>query len=82
MKKIILAYNYGGAKEQLEGLNSIYRISPHDQDELKLKIIKSLNLSKSYKEKLGIISRKHVIKNFSKQKMLDGYLKFYQKKVL
>ena len=82
MKKIILAYNYGGAKEQLEGLNSIYKISPHDQDELKLKIIKSLNLSKSYKEKLGIISRKHAIKNFSKEKMLGGYLKFYQKTAL
>ena len=82
MKKIILAYNYGGAQEQLEELNSIYKISPHDQDELKIKITKSLNLSNSYKEKLGIVSRKHIIKNFSKQKMLDGYLKFYQKKVL
>ena len=82
MKKIILCYDYGGAKDQLNGLDKIYKVSPNDQIEMKNKIDKIIKLSKSYKDNLGSISRRHVIKNFSKEKMLEEYLNFYQNTVL
>ena len=82
MKKIILSYDYGGAKDQLAGLNTIYRIPPNNYSELKNKIDKVLTLSDDYKNNLGSISRQHVINNFSKEKMLEGYLSFYQNTVL
>ena len=82
MKKIILSYDYGGAKDQLAGLNTIYKVSPNNNSELKNKIDKVLTLSNDYKNDLGSISRQHVINNFSKEKMLEGYLSFYQNTVL
>ena len=82
MKKIILSYDYGGAKEQLNELSKIYKISPHDNLEMRNKIEQVLTLSQAYKDKLGFISRKHVIKNFSNKKMLENYLNFYQNIVL
>ena len=82
MKKIILCYDYGGAKDQLHGLDEIYKVSPNDQVEMRNKIDKIIKLSKSHKNNLGSVSRKHVIENFSKEKMLEGYLKFYQNIVL
>ena len=82
MKKIILSYDYGGAKDQLAGLNTIYKIPPNNNSELKNKIDKVLTLSNDYKNNLGSISRQHVINNFSKEKMLEDYLSFYQNTVL
>jgi len=82
MKKIILCYDYGGAKNQLSGLDNIYKISPHDQVEMKNKIDKIIKLPKSYKDNLGSISRHYVIENFSKEKMLEEYLNFYLNTVL
>jgi len=82
MKKIILSYDYGGAKDQLNGLSSIYKISPFSDEEMKNKIDKVLKFSSEYKENLGCISRQHVIDNFSNEKMLNGYLNFYQNTVV
>ena len=82
MKKIILCYDYGGAKNQLSGLDKIYKISPHDLVEMKNKIDKIIKLPKSYKDNLGSISRHYVTENFSKEKMLEGYLNFYLNTVL
>ena len=82
MKKIVLCYDYGGARDQLNGLDEIYKVSLHDQTEMKNKIDKIIKLSNPYKDNLGSISRRHVIKNFSKEKMLEGYLNFYQNIVL
>ena len=82
MKKIILSYDYGGAKDQLNGLSSIYKISPFSDDEMKNKIDKVLKFSSEYKENLGSISRQHVIDNFSNEKMLNGYFDFYQNTVV
>ena len=82
MKKIILCYDYGGAKDQLNGLDKIYKVFPNDQAEMKNKIDQIIKLSKSHKDNLGSISRRHVIENFSKEKMLEGYLNFYQDTVL
>ena len=46
------------------------------------KIEQVLTLSQAYKDELGFISRKHVIKNFSNKNMLENYLNFYRNIVL
>ena len=78
MKKIILSYNFGGAENQLSNLNSLFKINPHDQVEMKEKIDKVFNLPKDYIDNLGSISRTHIIKNFSKEKMIEGYMSLYR----
>ena len=40
MKKIILAYNYGGAKDQIDKLDDLYKINPGQLNELKNRILK------------------------------------------
>tara|TARA_Y100000590_G_C15648366_1_gene987807 strand:+ start:222 stop:1352 length:1131 start_codon:yes stop_codon:yes gene_type:complete len=82
MKKIVLSYNYGGAKEQLDDLDSIFKIVPNDQIDLKNKIDKVFKLSNSHKSKIGSIARDHIINNFSKEKMLNKYLNFYKRVIL
>ena len=77
-KKIILAYNFGGAKDQLKNLDDLYRIKPKDHDEMKFKISTVLKLESAKVLSMGVISRKHVIKKFSKDEMLKSYLNFYQ----
>ena len=81
MRKIVLSYNYGGAEEQLAGLDSIMKITPHDQIDLKNKIDRVFKLSSSYKERIGSISRNHIINNFSKEKMLNKYLNLYKRTI-
>ena len=39
MEKIILCYDYGGAMDQLNGLDKIYKVSPLDHKEMKNKIL-------------------------------------------
>ena len=77
MKKIVLAYDYGGAKEQMLGLDKLYAVKPNNIDEFVKKINTVINLSYETKEDLGEIARKHVTERFSKKEMLDNYLKFY-----
>ena len=78
MKKIILAYDFGGARNQLDGLDSIYKIMPHDFNEMKNKIINVLQLTESQIDNMGIVARQHVINKFSKEKMLSSYINFYE----
>ena len=78
MKKIVLAYNYGGAKDQINKLDDLYKINPGQLNELKDKIIKVLEMDQIAINNLGNIAREHVLKNFSKSLMLDSYYNFYQ----
>ena len=78
MKKIILAYYFGGAKDQLKDLDDLYRIKPQNHEELISKINAVLKLEKDKILSMGSIARKHVIKKFSKDDMLRSYLNFYQ----
>ena len=78
MKKIVLAYNYGGAHDQLEHLDNLYKVNPGDLSELKNKIINVLELDQISIDNLGNIGRDHILKNFSKNKMLESYFNFYQ----
>jgi len=82
MKKIILCYNYGGAADQIEKLDPIYKVNPLNQDELLEKILNSFKLSNEFINNIGLHSRNHVINNFSKSKMTNEYLDFYKNTVL
>ena len=49
---------------------------------MKNKIDEIIKLPKEYIDNLGSKSRQHVIEKFSIEKMLEGYLNFYQNTVL
>ena len=78
MKKIILAYNYGGAKDQIDKLDDLYKLNPGQLNELKDRILKVLEMDQVTINNLGNIAREHVSKNFSKNLMLESYYNFYQ----
>ena len=78
MKKIILAYNFGGATDQLKDLDDLYRVKPQDHDEMKFRISAFLKLESDKVLSMDDMARKHVIKKFSKDGMLNSYLSFYQ----
>ena len=78
MKKIILAYNFGGARDQLKNLDDLYKIKPKDYEEMRVKINIVLKLDKDKVLSMGNKARNHVVENFSKDSMLQSYLDFYQ----
>ena len=78
MKKIILAYNFGGVKNQLNNLDSLYKIKPLDFNDMKNKINLVLKLKESEIHAMGIIARQHIINFFSNNHMLSSYNNFYQ----
>ena len=78
MKKIVLAYNYGGVSDQLDKLNDLYKITPLDSNEMKEKIDLALNLKQDNIMNMGEVARSHIIKNFSKEKMLSLYNELYE----
>ena len=78
MKKIIIAYNIGGVKDQLSSLDNIYKVNNQDINEMTSKINIVLNLDENQIQNFGNIGRKHIINNFSKKTMLDSYFNFYK----
>jgi len=78
MKKIVIAYNFGGVKDQLKDLNEIYKIIPFDQEELKKRIQLILDSPNENFEKIKYYGREHVIKYFSKKQMLKKYYNLYK----
>ena len=81
MKKIVLSYNFGGAKNQLMGLDKLFSVNPFNQDEMIEKINKVFKFSINTINDLGEISRDHVAKKFSKKMMLEKYYNFYHKNI-
>ena len=79
MKKIFLGYNFGGIKNQIEQLDSVYKVKPFDLIEMKNKINLVLNLEEDEIINMGNIARKHIIRSFSKDNMLNLYNNFYEK---
>ena len=81
MKKIVLCSNFGGAKEQITGLDSLFSVKPENKSEMIEKINIVFELSKEKRKQIGEIARNHVTKKFSKEIMLKNYLKFYQENI-
>ncbi len=78
MNRIVLGFNYGGVKDQLEGLDPFFKIHPLDYDEIYIKIKELENFSKNQIDNLTKDLRQHVINNFSLKIMLEDYEKLYQ----
>ena len=79
MKKIVLSYNYGGAKEQISELDDLFSVTPNNKQELISKINIALELENDKKNKIGEFSRNLIKRKFSNKNMLDNYLQFYHK---
>ena len=72
MNKIVLAYNFGGVKNQLNGLDEIYKINPWDKKQMESRINHILGLSYENLEETKKKCREHIIKNFSVSNALPG----------
>jgi len=79
MKKKILAFNYGGVKDQLNGLDEIYKTEPLVYDNLHLKLQDLVEIDNERFLNISNNSRDHIIKNFSKEQMVKKYLNLYEK---
>ena len=82
MKRMILAFNYGGVKDQLNKLDSIYKAEPLNYKTLDQKIKIILSLSEEEKNNLSKKGREHVVKFFSKKEMVYNYKNFYESKTI
>ncbi len=74
----MLAFDYGGVRNQMENLSDLFKVKPQNYQDLPAKIKILLNLSEDQtKEALQDI--KVVIeKNFSKINMVNQYMKLYE----
>ena len=79
MRKKILAFNYGGVKEQLNGLDDIYKVEPLSYDNLHVKLKDLVELDNEKFFNISSYSRDHIINNFSKEQMVKKYLSLYEK---
>ena len=77
-KTPVLAFDYGGVKNQLENLNEIYKVKPQDYQSLPAKIEKLLSLSEVEKKEALEGVQSVIESNFSKINMVNKYLKLYE----
>lgn len=77
MKRIVLAYNFGGVKDQLNDLNDLYKVEPQNQKNLIEKINFVLKLNNEEYLNLSNDARSYVSKYFSKKNMLNKYFNLY-----
>ncbi len=74
----VIAFNYGGAKNQLEHLSDFFKLTPQDYGSLPNKIDLLLNLSNNQKVKIFQNVKTVIENNFSKENMVNQYLEFYE----
>ena len=74
----VIAFNYGGAKNQLEHLSDFFKSTPQDYGSLPTKINLLLNLSEDKKIKILQNVKTVIENNFSKENMVNQYLEFYE----
>ena len=78
MGKKILAFNYGGVKDQLNELDDIYKIKPLQYDDLHLKLLNLINIEDEKFLNISSKSKKYITKHFSKEQMVKKYLNLYE----
>ena len=74
----VIAFNYGGSKNQLEHLSDFFKLTPQDYGSLPNKIDLLLNLSNNQKVKIFQNVKTVIENNFSKENMVNQYLEFYE----
>ncbi len=79
MRKKILAFNFGGVKDQLNELDDIYKAEPLVYENLHLKLQDLVEIDNERFLNISNDSREHIIKNFSKDQMVKKYYNLYEK---
>ena len=74
----VLAFDYGGVKNQLENLSNLFKIKPHDYQAIPSKIEEILSLTKNHQKEVLQEAKSVIDKNFSKINMLNQYMKLYE----
>jgi len=76
-KTPVLAFDYGGVKNQLENLSNMFKVKPQDYHCLPEKIDILLNLPDDQKKEVLHNAQLEIESNFSKINMVNQYLKLY-----
>ena len=74
----LLAFDYGGVKNQLSNLSEIFKVKPRDYQALPAKIEKLLSLSEDQKKEVLEGVQSFIASNFSKINMVNQYMKLYE----
>ena len=74
----VLAFDYGGVKNQLENLSDLFKVKPHDYQALPSKIEAIFSLNDKHQKEVLQEAKSVIDKNFSKTNMLNKYLKLYE----
>ena len=74
----VLAFDYGGVKNQLENLSNLFKSKPHDYKSLPNKIEVLLNLTDDQKKEALQNAQSVIERNFSKKNMVNKYLELYE----
>ena len=77
-KTPLLAFDYGGVKNQLSNLSEIFKVKPRDYQALPAKIEKLLSLSEDQNKEVLEGVQSFIASNFSKINMVNQYLKLYE----
>ena len=78
MKKKVLAFNYGGVKDQLNKLDDIYKVDPHKYNEIDIKLQNIIKIDKEKFSNISLDSKDYISKTFSKYKMVQSYVDLYE----
>ena len=74
----VLAFDYGGVKNQLENLSDLFKVKPHDYQALQSKIEVILSLTENHQKEVLQEAKLVIDKNFSKINMVNQYMKLYE----
>jgi len=74
----VLAFDWGGVKNQLENLSDLFKSKPQDYKVLPNKIEALLNLSEDQKKEALQDAQSVIEKSFSKKNMVNQYLELYE----
>jgi len=75
---LVLAFNYGGVKNQLEDLSDMFKVEPLNYIGLSNRIEELLNLDELAKKELLQNTKSIIENNFSKKTMVNKYLALYE----
>ena len=78
MKKRVLAFNYGGVKDQLNKLDDIYKVDPHKYNEINIKLQNIIKIDKEKFSNISLESKDYISKTFSKYQMVQSYVDLYE----
>ena len=78
MKKKVLAFNYGGVKDQLDKLDDIYKVEPHKYNEIDIKLQNIVKLDDEEFSNISLNSKDYISKTFSRYQMVQSYVNLYE----